>query len=235
MKILIIDSDRNWVEMLASRLEKLGYESYSQYTGELAKIEWEKQQPDLVILDTNVKDISTLDLCREMRGKHDTLVLITTTNQDVHLREMCLEYGADDCLLKPYFPTQIPAYINTSMARKGLPNLGNIPSSIIIVGSIRLEASLLRVSVEGKTSRLTAMESMVLHFLAVNANIVCTASQINSYAWRVNNDEDSGIIKAYIRHLRLKIEKDPMNPKYLLTVPGVGYTLVGHDPDEALQ
>lgn len=233
MKILIIDSNHNWVEMLASRLKKLGYETSSQYTGELAKIEWEKQQPDLVILDTNVRDVDALDLCHEMRGKHDALVLVTTTNQDAHLREMSLEYGVDDCLLKPYFPAQIPAYINISMSRRGLPNLGNIPSSIITVGPIRLEASLLSVSVEGKTSRLTAMESMVLLFLAVNANNVCTASQINAYAWRVNNDDSLAHI--YISKLRHKIEKDPMNPKYLLTIPGVGYTLVDYDPDEALK
>jgi DNA-binding response OmpR family regulator len=234
MKILVIDSDHNWVEMLKSRLEKLGYEIYTQYTGELARIEWEKQQPDLVILDTNVRDVDALDLCLEMRGKHDALVLVTTTYQNPHLREMCLEYGADDCLLKPYFPTQLPAYINTSMARRGLLNRGrNIPSSIITVGSIRVEASLLRVSVDNRTTSLTPMESMVLLFLALNANNVCTASQINSYAWRVNKYDF--LAHSYILKLRHKIEQDPMNPKYLLTIPGVGYTLVGHDSDEALQ
>ena len=79
MKILVIDSDRDWVEMLTSWLKKLGYEAYYQYTGELAKIEWKKQQPDLVILDTNLRDVDALNLCREMRGKHNALVLVTTT------------------------------------------------------------------------------------------------------------------------------------------------------------
>ena len=109
MKILIIDTDRDWVEMLTSWLKKLGYEAYYQYTGELAKIEWEKQQPDLVILDTNLRDVDALNLCQEMRGKHDALVLVTTTDQDPHLRDMCLECGADDYLCKPYSPAQLPA------------------------------------------------------------------------------------------------------------------------------
>jgi len=121
------------------------------------------------------------------------------------------------------------------MARRGRANLAEIPSSIITVGPIRVEASLLKVSVEGKTSSLSAMESMVLLFLAVNANNVCTASQIVSYAWRVSNDEMTHMAHIYIRKLRHKIEPDPMNPTYILTVPGVGYTLVSHDPDEALQ
>jgi DNA-binding response OmpR family regulator len=79
------------------------------------------------------------------------------------------------------------------------------------------------------------MESMVLHFLAVNANTVCTDSQIGSYVWRVNNGGDTVLIKVYIRHLRQKIEPDPNNPTYILTIPGVGYTLVSHDLDEAVQ
>lgn len=227
MKILIIDSDSNWVEMLASRLEKLGYETFNQSRGESAKTEWKKLQPDLVILDTNLGDINALGLCSEMQGKHDALVLVTTTEQNPHPKEMCLEYGADDCLIKPYSPAQLPAYINTSMARRGLSNLGNIPPYRITVGPISVEASLLSVTVHGKLSRLTPMESMVLHFLAVHANNVCTASQINSYAWKMNNDDS--LVHIYIRKLRGKIEKDAMNPKYLLTVPGIGYTLVSQD------
>ncbi len=235
MKILIVDTDRDWVEMLTSWQKKLGYEAYHEYTGELAKITWEKQQPDLVILDTNLRDVDALNLCREMRGKHDALVVVTTDDQDPQLRVRCLESGADDYLRKPYSPAQLPAYINTSLARRGRPNFAELPSSIITVGPIRVDALHGEVSVDGKTARLTPMESMVLHFLAVNANTICTISQIGSYVWRVNNDGDTGLIKVYIRHLLQKVEPDPIHPTYILTIPGVGYTLVSHDLDEALQ
>ena len=235
MKTLVVDTDSDWVEMLTSWLKKLGYEAHHEYAGELAKIAWEKQQPDLVILDTNLKDVDALKMCREMRGKHDALVVVTTDDQDPQLRVMCLESGADDCLRKPYSPAQLPAYINDALARRGRPNFAELPSSIITVGPIRIDTAHLKVSVDGKTTNLTAMESMVLHFLAVNANHVCTDSQIGSYAWRVNNGGDSGLIKVYIRHLRQKIEPNPIHPTYILTVAGVGYTLVSHDPDEAMQ
>jgi DNA-binding response OmpR family regulator len=174
-------------------------------------------------------------MCREMRGKHDALVLVTTDEQDPQLRVMCLECGANDCLRKPYSPVQLPAYINDAVARRGGPNLVEIPSSIITVGPIRVDALHGEVSVDGKTTRLTPMESMVLHFLAVNANTVCTDSQIGSYIWRVNNGGCTGLIKGYIRYIRQKVEPDPSNPTYILTVPGVGYTLVSHDLDEAMQ
>lgn len=235
MRILIVDTDRDLVEMLTSRLKMLGYEVYREYAGERAKIAWEEQQPDLVILDTNLRDVDTLKMCRDMRGKHDALVLVTTDDQDPQLRVRCLESGADDYLRKPYSPSQLPAYINTSLARRGRPNFATIPSSIITVGPIRVDALHGEVSVDGKTTRLTPMESIVLHFLAVNANTICTISQIGSYVWRVNNGGDTVLIKVYIRHLRQKIEPDPSNPTYILTIPGVGYTLVSHDLDEAVQ
>lgn len=235
MKILIVDTDRDWVEMLTSWLKKLGYEASYEYTGELAKIAWEKQQPDLVILDTNLRDVDALKMCREMRGKHDALVLVTTNDQDPQLRVKCLEAGADDYLRKPYSPAQLPAYINDAVARKGGPNLAEIPSSIITVGPFRVDTPRGEVSIDGKTTSLTAIERLVLHFLAVNANFVCTYSQIGSYIWRVNNSGDTGLINASIHHIRQKVEPDPRNPTYILTIPGVGYTLVSYGLDEAIQ
>ena len=88
---------------------------------------------------------------------------------------------------------------------------------------------------DGRKDRLTPVEGKVLHFLAVNANKVCTASQIGSHVWGFSNDGDTGLVKVYIRHLRQKVEPDPGNPTYILTVPGVGNTLVSHDLDEAVQ
>ncbi len=102
---------------------------------------------------------------------------------------------------------------------------------IIMIGPIRFNPRQLEVSAPGKTARLTPMESRTLYFLATHANTVCTFSQINSEAYGFDNDDGStGLIKMHIRHLRQKIEPDPMHPIYLLTVPGEGYKLVvSHD------
>jgi len=104
----------------------------------------------------------------------------------------------------------------------------------ITVGPIRVDRSHLQVSVDGKLLSLTAMESRCLHFLAVHANTVCTNKQIVSYVWGYN-DENTSLLKAYIRHLRQKIEPDPMHPIYLLTISEGGYMLVSHDQDETKQ
>jgi DNA-binding response OmpR family regulator len=98
---------------------------------------------------------------------------------------------------------------------------------IIMIGPIRFNSRQLEVSAPGKTARLTPMEGRTLYFLATHANTVCTFSQINSEAYGFGNDDGStALIKMHIRHLRQKIEQDPNNPIYILTVPVEGYKLV---------
>ncbi len=232
MKIMIVDPDRDLVEMLTSWLKTLGYEVNRAYTGERAKIEWEEQEPDLVLLDTAIKNVDALSMCRDLRHKHDALVLVMTEGKEVQDEVRCLESGADDYLRKPFFPSQLLARIH-ALSRRGRSSLAQRPSSIITVGPIRVDSLHNEVSIDGKTSRLTPTESKLLHFLAVNANNVCTANQIVAHIWGFGNDGDTGLIKAHIRHLRQKIEPDPGKPTYILTVPGVGYTLTRHSSEDA--
>ena len=107
MKLLIVDPDRDLVEMLTSWLKTLGYEVYRAYTGDRAKIEWEEQEPDLVLLDTAIKDVNALEMCQNLRHKHDALVLVMTDSKSVQDEVHCLESGADDYLHKPFFPSQL--------------------------------------------------------------------------------------------------------------------------------
>jgi len=231
MKLLIVDPDRDLVEMLTSWLKTLGYEVYRAYTGERAKIEWEEQKPDLVLLDTALKDVEALGMCRDLRHKHDALVLVMTEGKEVQDEVRCLDSGSDDYLRKPFFPSQLLARIR-ALSRRGRSSLAQRPSSIITVGPIRVDSLHNEVSINGKTARLTPTESKLLHLLAINANNVCTANQIVSHIWGFGNDGDTCLIKAHIRHLRQKIEPDPGKPNYILTVPGVGYTLIRHSSEE---
>lgn len=194
-------------------------------------MEWEQYLPDLVILDTALKDVNALGMCRDLRSKHDALVLVLTEGKDVHDEVRCLESGADDYLRKPFFPAQLLARIR-AVSRRARSSLEQRPSSILTVGPICVDALHKEVTILGKTSRLTPTESKLLHLLAVNANDVCTAGQIVTYVWGYDGDGDGSLIKAHIRHLRQKIEPDPGNPRYILTVPGVGYTLVRRSTEE---
>ena len=195
MKLLIVDPDRDMVEMLKSWLKTLGYEVCRAYTGERAKIEWEEQEPDLVLLDTAITDMDSLKMCRDMRHMHDALVLVMTDGKDVQDEVRSLESGADDYLRKPFFPTQLLARIH-ALSRRGRSSLAQRPSSIVTIGPIRVDSLHNEVSIDGKTARLTPTESKLLHLLAINVNNVCTASQIVSYIWGFGNDGDASLIKA---------------------------------------
>jgi DNA-binding response OmpR family regulator len=225
MKLLVIDSDRDLVEMLTSWLKTLGYEVYRAYTAERARSEWIEQRPDIVIMDTALKDVDLLAICRELRNKHDALVLVVTDEKDVRDEVRCLESGADDYLRKPFFPSQLLARIR-AVSRRARSSLERRPSSIVTVGPICIDSLHNEVTVHGKTMRLTPTESKLLHLLAISANDVCTANQIVTHVWGYDGEGDAGLIKAHIRHLRQKVEPDASNPRYILTVPGVGYTLI---------
>jgi len=231
MKLLVVDSDRDLVEMLTSWLKTVGYEVYRAYTGEQARAQWIEHRPDLVILDSALEDVDALAMCRDMRTKHDALLLIVTDGKDVRDEVRCLESGADDYLRKPFFPSQLLARIR-AIGRRARSTLEQRPSSIITVGPIRIDSLHNEVSVQGKTSRLTPTEGKLLHFLAINVNNVCTSEQIVTHVWGYGGDGDVSLIKAHIRHLRQKIEPAPAKPRYILTVPGVGYTMVHRSAEE---
>src|SRR5437868_2008522 len=130
---------------------------------------WREHHPDLIILDTSLKDVDALAMCREMRSVHDALVIVVTVGKDVHHEVRCLESGADDYLCKPFFPAQLLARIR-AVSRRGRSTLEQRPSSIITVGPIRVDSLHNEVNIHGKTSRLTPTEGKLLHFLATNAN-----------------------------------------------------------------
>src|SRR5437016_8974448 len=182
MKLLIVDNDRDLVEMLTGWLKTLGYEVYRAYTGEQAARVWEEQQPDLIILDTRLKDMDGLTMCREMRSKHDALVLVVTDGKDVQDEVRCLESGADDYLRKPFFPAQLLARIR-AVSRHALSWLNQRASSLIAVGPIVVDSLQNEVKIHSKAIRLTPTEGKLIHLLATNANEVCTASQIITRLW----------------------------------------------------
>ena len=225
MKLLIIDRDRHSVEMLVGWLKTLGHEVSRAYSAEQARTEWDKHEPELVLLDTDLEQVDGLVLCREMQQRHDALVLVFTYGTDVHDEIRCLQSGADDYLRKPFLPGQLLAHIE-ALSRGGRATLNQKPSSVIAIGPISVDVLHKQAMIFDKVVSLTRTESKLLHLLVVNANAVCTYEQIVSHIWGSGNNGDTGLIKAHIRHLRQKVEPDPTNPCCLLTVPGVGYSMV---------
>lgn len=212
------------VEMLTSWLRTRGYVVYFSFTADRIRSLWQEREPDLVILDIAMAGVDALAICREMRAQRDALILAVATDRDAQTEVYCLESGADAFLPKPFLPKQLLAHIH-ALGRRVRSTLQRQPSFIVNVGPIHFDASRNEVSVNGRLSRLTPTESRILQLLAANTGDVCTLSQIVSHAWGYGDDGETYLIKAHIRHLREKIEPTPSKPRYIRTVPGVGYSL----------
>ena len=212
------------VEMLTGWLRARGYTVHFAFTADRIRSSWETHEPDLVILDVSMPGVDSLAMCRDLRSQHDALILAVTTERDTQMEVQCLESGADAFLAKPFLPKQLLAYIH-ALKRRVRSTLQRQPSSVMVAGPIHFDASRNEVKVDGRSSRLTPTESRILQLLVANTGDVCTLNQIVSHAWGYGDEGDTYLIKAHIRHLREKIEKEPSKPTFIRTVPGVGYTL----------
>lgn len=230
MKLLIVDNDHDMIEMLVGWLKTHGFQVQYAFAGEQARIKWLEQRPDLVIADAGLRGTDILALCREMRSTHDALVLVLTGESSPQTEIRCLESGADDCLVKPFLPSQLLAHIS-ALSRRVRTTLERNPSFAITVGPIYVDTLRNEVRVSGRIQRLTPTESKVLHILAANPNDVCTLNQIVTHVWGYGGAGDTCLVKAHIRHLREKIEANPSKPHYIVTVPGVGYSLLRYPED----
>ena len=225
MKLLVVDRDRDMVEMVTGWLRGRGYEVHYAFTNERAKQVWLEKQPDVVIIDPETtSDNDPLSMCRELRDAHDALLLVVTRTHGEDAESVYLENGADSFLAKPFLPRQMLAHLR-ALSRRVRSTLVRNPSTIISVGPLQVDTVRHEVSVNGKNVRLTPTESRLLHLLAANSNDICTLEQIVTHVWGFGGAGDTYLVKAHIRHLREKIEPVPSRPQYIVTSPGVGYML----------
>jgi DNA-binding response OmpR family regulator len=234
LNILVVDSDRDMVEMLTSWLRTRGYTVHFSFSADKARSVWLERKPDLVIVEVKLAGVDVMAICRELRTQHDALVLAVTDEPSAMIETHCLESGADAFLPKPFPPKLLLAHIH-ALSRRVRSTLQRQPSSLFTIGPIRFDASRNEVHVNGKLAHLTPTESRILQILAVNVGDVCTQNQIVSHAWGYGDDGDTYLIKAHIRHLREKLEPSPSKPRYIRTVPGVGYMLSANSPPTQLE
>src|SRR5215469_5970071 len=224
MKLLVVDSDRDMVEMVTGWLRSRGYEVYYAFNHERARQVWLEKRPDVVIFDPECSSDDPLSMCRELRHAHDALLLVTARTRSEDAESAYLENGADSFLAKPFLPRQMLAHLR-ALSRRVRSTLVRNPSTIITVGPLRIDTVRHEVVVNNRQVRLTPTESRLLHLLAANSNDICTLEQIVTHVWGFGESGDTYLVKAHIRHLREKIEPAPSKPKYIITTPGVGYML----------
>jgi DNA-binding response OmpR family regulator len=225
MRILVADDDRDMVDLLTFWLKGHGYDIVRAFDGEQAIAKWRETKPDMVILDVEMPRVDGFEVCRRMTGESTALVLMLTCRDKEQDEVHGLELGADDFLTKPFSPRQLLARIR-ALARRAAAAPTVRGNTNVAVGPINLDPMRHEASRNGSTVRLTPIESRLLHLLLTHSGQVLTTDLIVERVWGYDDAGDTGLVKTHIRHLRQKVEPEPNNPQYIVTVPGVGYTFM---------
>ena len=222
--ILIVDDDPPTVKWTSFLLRDEGYEVITADNGRAALEMVERYSPDLIILDVMMPQIDGLEVCRRIRQTMDVPIIILSAKGETADKVTGLQLGADDYLAKPFEPAELLARIKAVLRRSEVFSAVGDTKSQVAVGGVRLDPVNNRVILpEGREVDLTPIEFRLLHVLMRNAGRVLNHDYLLANAWGYDYEGYSNQIAVYMRRLRAKIEKDPANPEYLITVRGLGY------------
>jgi len=219
MKALIVDDDRVLADVVAFTFRREGFEVIQAYDGPTAIRRWSEEHPDIVILDVNMPTMDGFTVCRHIRERSNTpIILLTVRGEEDDIVEG-LEIGADDYIVKPFSPRQLVARANAVLRRAGQTTI----SPILQVGELTFDSSQRRVTIgAGDPISMTPLEGRLLDYLMANAGHVLTTDAIIDHVWGPGGG-DRDMLRQLVRRLRSKIETDPADPNYIKTIPGLGY------------
>jgi DNA-binding response OmpR family regulator len=226
--ILLIEDDPAVAQSLSAGLERENYRVTWKSLGNDGVAHARQHPPHLIILDVRLPDGSGFDFCRQMRqqGLRQPIVMLTAQGEEMD-KVIGLEVGADDYVTKPYSLRELVSRLRAHL-RRAYGDLANISTDQFHVGDLLVDQSRGQVRRGGQVLVLTPIEFRLLVHMARHRNQALTRGQLVEGVWGHNPDPDSEkTVNVHIRHLREKVEPDPQVPTLILTVPGIGYRLVG--------
>ena len=238
-KILVADDEASIRRILETRLKMVGYDVVTAEDGEEAVEVFNKENPDLVVLDVMMPKMDGYGVTREIRKVSDIPIIILTALGDVSERITGLELGADDYVIKPFSPKELEARVR-AVLRRSVSKDVIIPAStsllaaaatakgtknVITTGVIKIDTARRQVFRKGERIRLTGMEFSLLELLVNNSGQAYSRNEILQHVWSYPADHriDTRVVDVHISRLRSKLETDPNNPELILTARGVGY------------
>ncbi|HPD57273.1 MAG TPA: response regulator [Smithellaceae bacterium] len=224
-KILIVDDEKDIVDLIAYNLESEGFSVAKAYDGESAIRMIKAKKPDLVILDLMLPGINGIDVCKNLRANpatSDLPIIMLTAKADEVDKVVGLEIGADDYITKPFSVKELMARIRSILRRVQDRDKTKSPEKFSHAG-LEINYASCKVNIHGKAINLSPMELKLLFFFSRHPGRVYTRDQIIDYVWGDGTFITPRAVDVHIRRLRSQIEKDVENPKYILTVRGFGY------------
>ncbi len=222
-RVLLIEDDRDIVELVRYNLEREGFQVNAATDGASGLAQVRKTPPDILLLDLMLPKLSGLDICKEIR--RDTSlnrlpILMLTARGEEADRVVGLEMGADDYVTKPFSPRELGARVK-ALLRRTEPT--NEPRRVIEARGLSIDPSSYRVARDGKPVTLSTLEFRLLYYLATRPNRVFTRDQLLDAVWGTERFVTPRSVDVYIRRLREKVEVDADHPAFLKTVRGAGY------------
>ncbi len=225
--VLIVDDEKNIVNILKFNLQKEGYDTLEAYDGEEGLNLAISKNPDLILLDVMLPKMIGWDVCKELRSRGSNIpVIILTAREEEEDKVLGLEIGADDYITKPFSTRELMARVKANIRRSAMLKQQASPNSgeqMIAAGNLSINMDRYEVSKSGKPIELTQREYELLCFLASHPDKVFSRTDLMEQVWNYEYVGDVRTVDVTVRRLREKIEDDSANPAYILTRRGVGY------------
>ena len=224
-KILVVEDEPDIAKLVSYNLAQEHFKVLTAEDGEQALKVIQREKPHLVVLDLMLPGLSGTEVCKILRDRPETAklpILMLTAKAGEADRIVGLELGADDYLAKPFSPREMVARVRAILRRADQAAPNNAPPTYA-KGDLNIDFSTYEVSARGKAVKLTLKEFELLRFLVQNPNIVLSRDQLLDRVWGGETFVTPRTVDVHIRRLRKAIEKDDSNPKWILTLRGVGY------------
>ena len=221
-RIMIVDDDPQIRRVLRTALVAQDYEVVDARNGEEALEKMRDERLDLVILDMNMPRMNGLETCRIIRSSSDVAMIMLTVRDAESDKVEALDAGADDYMTKPFGSPELLARIRAALRRS--PQLSS-DLQVVRFDDVEINFNLRRVIVENREARLTPKEFELLQYMVAHPNVPIPHTKLLQSVWGPDYGDEVEYLRVFMNQLRKKIEKNPSNPKYLLTEPWVGYRL----------
>lgn len=221
-KILIVDDEKNIVDILKFNLKKEGFDTVEAYDGKQALEMVEREKPDLILLDIMLPEYDGFTVCKKIRQTMNTPILMLTAREEEVDKVLGLELGADDYVTKPFSPRELMARVKANL-RRIVEDNQTIQSETLTCGDLVIDVNRYEIRRNNEVIELTLREFELVKFLAMQKGQIFSRESLLEKVWGYEYYGDVRTVDVTVRRLREKLEKVPSKPEYILTKRGVGY------------
>ena len=221
--ILLVDDEESIQKLLAYPLEREGYRVLQARDGQEALTRFASEHVDLVVLDIMLPKLDGLEVCKRLRAESEVPIIMLTARDDELDKVLGLELGADDYITKPFSIREFRSRVRALLRRASVSRQVDGGGDVISAEGLTIDLARRAVEIRGERVQLTYVEFELLRILASHPGRVYSRRMLLEALWGGADYREPRTIDVHVRHLREKLEKDPAEPEYILTVRGVGY------------